>query len=83
MFFVSGWLLLVLAAYCSWRLDTNTPKKKDRFHFLCVVMIQPVMLPNAIWYLVSTVNSIKNEQGLLQVNQIVSWSVLGKSAYCK
>jgi hypothetical protein len=79
----SGWLFLVLAVYCAWRLDTHTSKNEDRFHFLCVVMIQLIMLPTAMWDLVSTANSIKNKQGLLQVNQIVSWSVLGKSAYCK
>lgn len=79
----SGWLFLVLAVYCAWRLNTHILKSKDRFHFHCVVMIQLIMLPIAIWDLVSTADSIKNKQGLLLVNQIVSWSVLGKFTYCK
>jgi hypothetical protein len=51
---------------------------KDRFHSHCVVVVQLVMLPAAIWDLVSTATSIKDKQGLLEVNQIVSWSLLGE-----
>jgi hypothetical protein len=80
---LSGWLFLVLAVYCAWRLNTYTVNSKDRFHSCCVVIIQLIMLPTAIWDLVSTANSIKNKQGLPWVNQIVSWSMLGKFAHCK
>ena len=41
------------------------------------------MLPAAIWNLVSTAHSIKDKQGLLLVNQIMSWSMLGEYANCR
>lgn len=75
---LSGWLFLILVAYCAWRLETCAVDSKDRFHSCCVVAVQLVMLPTAIWDLVSTAENIKNKQGLPGVNQIVSWSLLGE-----
>ncbi|XP_021913441.1 GPI ethanolamine phosphate transferase 1-like isoform X2 [Zootermopsis nevadensis] len=73
---LSGWLFLILVAYCAWRLETCAVDSKDRFHSCCVVAVQLVMLPTAIWDLVSTAENIKNKQGLPGVNQFVSWSLL-------
>jgi hypothetical protein len=77
---LSGWLFLSLAAYCAWRLETCDAGNKDRFRSRSVVVVQLIMLPTAIWNLVSTAQSIEDKQGLLLINQIVSWSMLGECA---
>jgi len=80
---LSGWLFLLLAAYCAWRLESRNFGDKDRFRYRCVVVVQLFMLPTAIWNLVSTAHSIQDKKGLLLINQIVSWSVLGEYANCQ
>ena len=77
---LSGWLFLLLAAYCAWRLESRNVGDKDSFQCRCVVLVQLIMVPVAIWNLVSTAQSIKDKQGLLLINQIVSWSMLGEYA---
>jgi hypothetical protein len=77
---LSGWLFLLLAAYCASRLETCVVGSKDRFQSRCVVVVQLIMIPTAIWNLVATAQSIKDKQGLLLINQIVSWSMLGECA---
>jgi hypothetical protein len=77
---LSGWLFLLLAAYCAWRLETCDVTSKDRRRSRCVVVVQLIMLPTAMWNLVSTAQSINDKQGLLLINQIVSWSMLGECA---
>lgn len=78
---LSGWLFLLLAAYCASRLETCVVGRKDRFQSRCVVVVQLIMIPTAIWNLVATAQSIKDKQGLLLINQIVSWSMLGVSLF--
>lgn len=80
---LSGWLFLLLAAYCAWRLESRNVGDKDRFQCRPVVVVQLIMLPAAIWNLVSTAQSIKDKQGLLLINQIISWSMLGEYANCR
>jgi hypothetical protein len=78
----SGWVFLLLATYCAWRLETCTVGNNDRFHSRYVVLVQLILLPTAIWNIDSTAKSIRDKQGLLQVNQIVSWSLLGEFTNC-
>jgi len=80
---LSGWLFLLLAAYCAWRLESRNFGDKDRFQSRYVVVVQLIMLPAAIWNLVSTAHSIQDKKGLLLINQIVSWSMLGEYANCQ
>jgi hypothetical protein len=75
---LSGLLFLLLAAYCAWRLETCTVGSKDRFHSRFIAVAQLIMLPTAVWDLVSTAESIQDKQGLPEVNQIISWSLLGE-----
>ena len=79
---LSGWLFLLLAAYCAWRLESRDVGDKGRFQYLCVVVVQLIMLPTVIWNLLSTAQSIKDKKGLLLTNQIISWSLLGEYADC-
>ena len=80
---LSGWLFLLLAAYCAWRLELRNFGDRDRFQCRCVVVVQLIMLPAAIWNLVSTAQSIQDKNGLLLINQIVSWSMLGEYVNCQ
>jgi len=80
---LSGWLFLLLAAYCAWRLESRNGGDRDSFQCRWVVVVQLIMLPAAIWNLVSTAQSIKDKKGLLLLNQIVSWSMLGEYANCR
>jgi hypothetical protein len=79
---LSGWLFLLLAAYCAWRLESRDVGDKDSFHSRCVVVVQLIILPAAVWNLVSTAHSIKDRKGLPLINQIISWSMLGEYAEC-
>ncbi|PNF33938.1 hypothetical protein B7P43_G04637 [Cryptotermes secundus] len=46
-----------VTVYCAWRLNTHTLNRKNRIHSCCVVIIQLIMLPTAIWDFVSTAHS--------------------------
>ena len=71
-------MFLILALCCAWRLKIYKINKTDRPQEYYIVLVQLLLLAVAIWDLLSTAESVKEKKGLLWLNQIVSWSLLGK-----
>ncbi|PSN41373.1 GPI ethanolamine phosphate transferase 1 [Blattella germanica] len=72
---LSGLIFLVLAVYCAWYLRINRSKES------CIIFMQLLMLVIAIWDLLTTAESVKEKQGLLWINQIISWLLLVTSLW--
>ncbi|XP_069682129.1 GPI ethanolamine phosphate transferase 1 isoform X2 [Periplaneta americana] len=75
---VSGCMFILLAIICAWTLASPSIVEK-KLQTFSVLLVQPLMLVVAIWNLVSVARSIDDKQGLLQINQIISWSLLAIS----
>ena len=75
---MSGGIFLFLALYCAWKLQLHKISNADRPREYYIVLVQLLMLAVAIWDLMSTAESVKEKKGLLGINQIVSWFLLGR-----